>query len=666
MTPTVVITLTKSVFIKLYCAFLLTVCFCVVQAAEKPIEKIRLIWHEKPANHAVLAWCGDEGTVSYGVKGSDEASSAKITVSIDAIGLRNNFVHLNNLKPDTEYALKIITPSETSKTYWFKTAPNKPSRFTFIAGGDSRNHHDARQRANRMVAKLRPLFVAFGGDMTNRDTDEEWVRWLDDWELTTGTDGKLTPIVAARGNHERTNESVSNLFNSPHPSIYYATAIGGADFLRLYTLNTEIDVGGEQKNWLSKDLKEQPNVLWKFAQYHKPMRSHVAAKREGIAQYRAWSALFYQYGFNLVFESDSHAVKRTWPIRPSIGEDNHEGFIRDDKNGIVFVGEGCWGAPLRSADDNKPWTKASGSFNQFKWVHVYPDKIEVRSILIDNVDEVEQISDENVFAAPKGLQLWTPESGAVERIPARPDFKPNTDELSSLDILDSYVRVVCRVPLFEKQTTAYINHGTKLPGKIYYTIDGSDPTSDSTVYRKVFTLTDSCTIKAIFIADNGDKSFMSTVTVTKISAPVGTKGPKPAVPLGSLSWTSQKSGWSKVRKNINLLGRPLKIRNKVYKKGISMHIHGSVTYACNSTWKRFVASVGYGDRIRGSHSGVFEVHADGDVIYRSPSPLSKYDIQHVNVKIPEGTKSIKLITKASKGGSRYDYINVVDAGFCKK
>ncbi len=642
----------------------LMLCCCVIQAADGTIEKVRLIWHEDPAHHAVLAWSGSAGTVSYGIKESGEIKIAEITHSIEVIGLQNNFVHLRNLRADTQYSLHIATQSETSKAYWFKTAPDKPSRFSFIAGGDSRNHRDARQRANRMVAKLRPLFVAFGGDMTSSDTDEEWQRWLDDWELTTGADGKLTPIIAARGNHERTNESVSNLFNIPHPSIYYATAIGGEDFLRLYTLNTEIDVGGEQKDWLSKDLRAHPNVLWKFAQYHKPMRSHVAAKREGIPQYRAWAALFYQYGFNLVFESDSHTVKRTWPIRPSLGEGSYEGFIRDDKNGIVFVGEGCWGAPLRSADDNKPWTKASDSFNQFKWVHVYPDVMELRCVQIDNVEEVGQVSDDDVFVDPEGLKLWTPANGAVERIAARPDFRPQADELSSLDILESYVRVVCRVPLFEKETTAYINHETKLPGKVYYSLDGSNPTSESLIYKSAFTLTDSCTVKAVFIADNGDRSFMSTLTVTKVSKPVGTPGPKPDVLLGDLEWTAQKADWGQTRKNRNIVGRTIKTRNRYYKHGISMHVNGSVSYACDPAWKRFVASVGYGDRIRGSHSGVLEIHADGIVIYRSPAPLSKFDLHHVNVKIPVGTKSVTLITGASKGGSRSDNINVVEAGFC--
>ena len=656
----------KPLLLKLFSLLFLGCVFCSTYAAEKSIEKIRLIWHEDPAHHAVLAWCGDQGTVTYGVKGSDETNSAMITRSTNAIGLRNNFVHLKDLKADTDYSVQIVTRAEKSKQLWFKTAPDIPKNITFIAGGDSRNHRDARIRANRMVAKLRPLFVAFGGDMTNRDTHEEWLRWLDDWELTTGADGKLTPIVATRGNHERKNESVSNLFNSPHPSIYYATSIGGPNFIRLYTLNTEIEVGGDQKAWLAKDLKANPNVLWKMAQYHKPMRAHVASKREGIPQYRAWVGLFYQYGFNLVFESDSHTVKRTWPIRPSLSEGSFEGFIRDDKNGIVFVGEGCWGAPLRPANDNKPWTKASSSFNQFKWVHLFKDKIEVRSVAVDNVDEVEQITDDDLFKAPKGLKLWTPDSGAVETIPARPNFKPNTDDLSSLQILDTTVSIQTDAPLFDEKSIVAIQLETTLPGKLHYTLDGSTPNSSSPVYEKPFTFTESTMIRAVFIADNGDQSFISTGTVKKIPDAIGTAGPKPDVLIATLDWTEQKAGWGETKKNLNIGKRPLRMRGIIYDNGLGMHAQGHVTYTCDPSWKRFVASVGHDDQIRGERLGEFVVEADGVAIYRSPKPFTKYDLHHINVEIPAGTKVIKLIADASEDGPGYDNINMVNAGFCLK
>ena len=35
--------------------------------------------------------------------------------------------------------------------------------------------------------------------MTGGDSNREWKEWLDDWQLTIGQDGRMTPIVPARG-----------------------------------------------------------------------------------------------------------------------------------------------------------------------------------------------------------------------------------------------------------------------------------------------------------------------------------------------------------------------------------------------------------------------------------------------------------------------------------
>ena len=80
------------------------------------------------------------------------------------------------------------------------------------------------------------------------------------------------------------------------------------------------------------------------------------------------------------------------------------------------MGEGCWGAPLRSNDDDKTWTRASGSFNQFKWMFVSPEGIEVRTVKTDQVDQVVALCDEDRFTIPKGIDLWKPSTGEVIHI----------------------------------------------------------------------------------------------------------------------------------------------------------------------------------------------------------------------------------------------------------
>lgn len=382
-------------------------------------DRYRLILTDDPATTVMIGWnqtSGDDPVVYYGTTDFGKAweqypNQQTVTRKVYYKFMSNHFVKLTNLQPNTAYYFVIRDSKDVSRRFWFKTAPNTKERLSFIAGGDSRNNRDVRQFANRMVAKLKPHAVFFGGDMTNLDTLFEWRNWFSDWQLTIAEDGRMFPIVPARGNHEQSNKVIYNLFNTPSTAVYYALTFGD-QLIRSYTLNSEITAGGNQRNWLEQDLKAHPAIDWKMAQYHKPMRPHVASKSEGNDEYTNWSSLFYNYGVRLVCESDSHSVKSTWPIKPCAGNSNcKEGFERDDKRGTVYVGEGCWGAPLRTSDDPKPWTRDTGSFNQFKLVFVDQFKIEVRTVIVKDPSAMKAVSNQNPFELPADLSLWKPKNG---------------------------------------------------------------------------------------------------------------------------------------------------------------------------------------------------------------------------------------------------------------
>lgn len=387
-------------------------------------SRYRLTWRANPATSMVIGWnqvSGSNptvyyGTTDYGTNWSAYPFSRTPDRSVSHKGMNNRFVRLSNLQPNTAYYFVIRDSQGTSQRFWFKTCPNTASeRLSFIAGGDSRNNRTPRRNANKLVAKLRPHAVFFGGDMTNANTSSEWQDWFDDWQYTIGTDGRMIPIVAARGNHEGSNSDIVNLFDVPSSSVYYALNFGG-NLIRSYTLNTETSISGSQTSWLNNDLQANNNVVWKMAQYHKPMRPHVSSKSEGNSQYSNWAQLFYDYKVSLVVECDAHTVKSTWPVRPSSVFGSDEGFIRDDANGTVYVGEGCWGAPLRSNNDSKAWTRNSGMFNQFKWIFVDQNRIECRTIRVDNADQVGTVNDADIFTAPSNLNIWNPSNGAVINI----------------------------------------------------------------------------------------------------------------------------------------------------------------------------------------------------------------------------------------------------------
>jgi hypothetical protein len=136
------------------------------------------------------------------------------------------------------------------------------------------------------------------------------------------------------------------------------------------------------------------------------MIPHVRKKKLGLAQQKNWAPLFYKHQVQLVVEGDSHVTKITHPIRPS--SSHSSGFVRDDKRGTMYIGEGCWGAPLRSNDNNQAWTLGSGSFNQFKRVIVSHDQLKVETININESSLMAPLAHRDRFATPTQMSIWKP------------------------------------------------------------------------------------------------------------------------------------------------------------------------------------------------------------------------------------------------------------------
>jgi len=333
------------------------------------------------------------------------------------LGMETCFVRLTSLLAGQTYYFVVKDNSGTSQVYNFETIPNSSNTsLSIIAGGDSRNYWDVRQVANKIVSKLQAHALMFDGDFTNDAKANEWQQWLDDWQLTISTNNRLTPIIPARGNHEDNNDQLVKLFDCD-TNVYYTKKLGN-NLIDIYTLNSTLTISGTsaQTTWFENELTNS-NSIWKFAQYHHPIRPHFYGKLEGAIQYAYWADLFYQYGVDAVLEGDAHTVKTTWPLIPcSGGFDCFEGFKRDDINGTVYLGEGSYAAPLRPADDKKPWTRDSGEFHQFKWILVNQDQMDIRTVKYDantNTNTISELPITNRFTIPQNLEIWDSSNGAT-------------------------------------------------------------------------------------------------------------------------------------------------------------------------------------------------------------------------------------------------------------
>ena len=404
-------------------------------------DKYRLVWNEDPATNITVAWDQHEnansvvmyGTADHGKEFWKYNLSKKADRILEKYEMNTHFAKLTNLESDHAYYFVIKDDFGVSERYWFRTAPDMPKSFTFVAGGDTKSEGEALEAgraSNRLVAKLRPLFVMFNGDFCsgNGTVPDRWHTWLKDWhELTTTADGRMIPIFPVHGNHENGDHANLNyIFNAPYQDndsskIYYSLSFGG-DFFHVIALNSSVDEGGAQRDWLQEDLKTHKDYSFKIAGYHKPFWPHTSSKAENEYQYNQWAKMFYDYGLDMSMDGDSHMSKITYPLRPdSTSADSFMGYVRDDGKGTMFLGEGSWGAHPRAIDDDKPWTIKSFSGNQIKWFHVQPeegnlpDRMSIYTAITATYDEndnqtiynedVNSLTEDNLFDIPENLDL---------------------------------------------------------------------------------------------------------------------------------------------------------------------------------------------------------------------------------------------------------------------
>ncbi|ROS05500.1 calcineurin-like phosphoesterase family protein [Sinobacterium caligoides] len=394
---------------------------------------VRLGWANNASNEATVSFTakGENNNpylkYGYSTNESDWLTEA-VTFNTTMASITSKHVRLSNLQADASVYFRVCDDSGCGDRFWFKTAADDNSPFVFVAGGDTRSGTSDRQAGNRLVAKVRPLFVMHGGDFTNSNNNSQWQQWLTDWELTYSKDvinnidyKRIYPLVSTHGNHEDGDISTicKMLGVDPNHSndcsakdTYYATSI--SPLLRVYTLNSQFmsqstSLKNAQNDWLKNDLAENgSSASWRFAQYHKPMFPHYTGKSDNKTLFDWWAKVFFDYAVNVVVESDTHLTKITEILEPQ--GDGFAGVDEGVSAGTIYVGEGSWGAPARSANDAKSWTIDLASIQQFKVISVSEDTVSVRTAQFDSsastLTKAER--DADATALPANINWWQP------------------------------------------------------------------------------------------------------------------------------------------------------------------------------------------------------------------------------------------------------------------
>lgn len=327
--------------------------FPLILSAE--ISALYLSWYDDPTSTMTIQWHSSESEFGDTVhlQNFDDAWHPFNGEHVRVDDLLIHTVTLKNLDPDTAYAFRI---GDDPEVYRFRTAPvalEEPLQFCI--GGDVYQNIKRFRKMCETIVKHDPRFVVLGGDIAYALTihpfrSSELRRWrsfFKNWkELMVSPDGYLIPFLIAPGNHDITPDNYElffNLFAFPKKQLYRTVDFG--DYLTLFMLDTGHfqPVEGRQTLWLDKALQSHIGTPYRFAVYH------VAAypsyyPYHGIVpkKIRAnWVPLFEKYGISASFENHNHAYKRTYPIKEN----------QVNSTGIVYLGDGGWGASPRRTKD---------------------------------------------------------------------------------------------------------------------------------------------------------------------------------------------------------------------------------------------------------------------------------------------------------------------------
>lgn len=376
-----------GVFIFLASSLLVGVSF-----ADAPLDgtnpaQWRLVWTTDPATTATISWSTSEPGKTHRVhfKSADGGEQGVVGSHRDGRFLEGaepelyyHHVKLSDLTPSTKYTIVLESDGQKSASLYFLTAPDGDVPVKLLFGGDSRSSRDSRRQINQMMAELlaeQPdiLALAHGGDyIVSGASLPQWSDWMSDHELTTAEDGRLLPIIPARGNHDR-GPLFNRVFDFPEDDTnYYAMDLTPA--VRLLTLNTEISTAGDQAKWLEEELRtSQAKHRWLLAQYHRP--AYPAVKSPSSAR-QDWVPLFETYGLDVACEADGHNIKRTPPIREE----------KIDESGVVYIGEGGLGVGQRTPKIDERWylqaPGKSGKGHHVQLLTLSADEIHYQAILL--------------------------------------------------------------------------------------------------------------------------------------------------------------------------------------------------------------------------------------------------------------------------------------------
>lgn len=247
-----------------------------------------------------------------------EAKTEKLKTDINEAHFHS--VTFKDLQPATKYVYRVGDGVNWSEWFQFRTASDKPEKFSFIYFGDAQNN--LRSMWSRVIREAysdapKAAFIVHAGDLINTaESDAEWGEWFGAGNWLNG----MIPNVPVPGNHEQGKAADGTRRLSHHWRPSFTLFENGPEGLeescytftyqntRVIALNSNegIEV---QTAWLENVLAKNEHP-WVVCTFHHPIFS-TGKNRDNPGLRAAWKPIFDKYRVDLVLTGHDHTYGRT-------------------------------------------------------------------------------------------------------------------------------------------------------------------------------------------------------------------------------------------------------------------------------------------------------------------------------------------------------------------
>jgi|GEM_PF-752301 len=292
---------------------------------DDPSTSVRIMWQTREATETVVEY-GETpslGQVAYG---------HLVTYSLQTGVLHE--VTLTGLHPGALCYYRVGNPNAGfSAVYTFRTAPQRPTAFTFTASGDDGTSTAARQNIQNVLMH-NPAFHLHLGDLSYANGVQSiWDTYLNQIEPLTSR----IPMMITLGNHEWEDEvgigyeAVLARFAMPGENNYNVNYVFDYGNVRFIAFNSDWYERSSasrtaMRQWLGtvlNDTRANPCIRWVIVFQHHPLFGSEARRGYNTLLINALQPLFDQYKVDLVLQGHDHFYERTYPLRNSTPVSNN-------------------------------------------------------------------------------------------------------------------------------------------------------------------------------------------------------------------------------------------------------------------------------------------------------------------------------------------------------